>query len=291
MSQYYIILLYGMLLCGCTGSIYSTSSYTPFGRYEEERYKQDIVIGIAKYSIPLVIYKPTLYYTRPASLLFVNRTQFVDEFEEGTSIISITPQDPLQQYNRSMYAFNSTIYQVVFAPFMKTYLLITPKEVRQGIRNVLSNALAPLRMILNILMGDVKNAGIEFSKFVVNTTAGFLGFVDITHKDTPQTYRKVDLDDVFQRWGIPSGPYIVLPLIGGRTLRGAVALPLESAMNPLRYAIPVPALFTSLSSIRIVSSGSQYFDLFYMLEKTSVDPYVAQREIFWQYMKQRHEMQ
>ena len=287
MKCYYIIFLSILFLSGCSGHIYSTARYTPFAKYEEQVHRIDIALSTVDSHESIVLYKPSLYYTRPTSILFVSNTQFVDEFEEETLVVAVPLHDPLLQYNRSMYSFNSAIYQIVFAPFVKTYLFITPQEVRYGIRNVLSNALAPLRVILNILMGDVQNAGVEFSKFVVNTTAGLLGFIDITQKDTPSSYRKVNLDDVFHAWGIPPGPYIVLPFIGGRTVRGAVSIPIESFMDPLKYVIPVSALFSSFTSIRIVSSGSQYWDVFYMLEKTSVDPYIAQREIFWQYMQQR----
>lgn len=276
------------ILCACSGTIYATSQYTPFARHDVvEENKATLCVIYEKPHISL--YTPALYYTRPQSILYVANTTFVDEFDEETSlVVPVTPYDPLLPYNRSMYAFNSAIYQIVFAPYIKTYLFLVPKEVRKGIRNVLSNILAPLRIILNILQGDVKNAGIECSRFIVNSTAGFLGFIDITEKDTPSSYRKVNLDDVFHTWGIPSGPFIVLPFIGGRTVRGTVALTLEGLIDPLQYIIPVPALFTSLSSVRIVSTGSQYWELFYMVEKTSVDPYLAQRELFWQYMQQRH---
>lgn len=282
----YILLFLSCCLCACAGSVYSTAKYTPFAVYEENRV--DIVLPLSEVQPQIALYKPTLYYTRPNSILFINSSHFVDDFEEDEVTLDVSGYDPLIAYNRSMYAFNSAVYQTVFAPFVKTYLFITPKEVRKGVHNVLSNVLAPLRVVLNILMGDVHNAGVEFSKFIINSTAGLLGFLDITQENTPASYRKVNLDDVLHTWGIPAGPFVVLPLIGGRTLRGAIAIPIETFMDPLRYVIPVSTLFASFTSIRIVSSGSQYFDMFYMLEKTSVDPYIAQREIFWQYIQQRH---
>lgn len=286
----FVVVYLSLLLHGCAFNIYSTAYNTPFSRYEQITIQEDSVVYQGYRETPIRLYKPALYYKRPRSILFVDASEFRDDFDNAQAItLPISHQDPLIQYNRSVYNLNSALYQIVFAPFIKTYLFITPKSIQNGIRNVLSNVLAPMRMVLNILMGDIRNAGVEMSRFIVNSTAGLLGFIDITKKDTPSSYREVNLEDVFISWGIPSGPFIMLPLLGPRTLRGAIAFPIEIFMDPLDYIIPFPIVFSTLSSVRIVSTSSQYLHLFYMLEKTSVDPYIAQREIFWQYMNKKGE--
>ena len=100
MKYYYIIFLSILFLSGCSEHIYSTARNTPYAIYEEQAHRIDIAIPTVDAHDSIILYKPSLYYTRPTSILFVNNTQFVDEFEEETLVVSVPLHDPLLQYNR-----------------------------------------------------------------------------------------------------------------------------------------------------------------------------------------------
>jgi phospholipid-binding lipoprotein MlaA len=134
-----------------------------------------------------------------------------------------TPGDPLERMNRGVYKFNDAIDRAVLKPVATGYRKGVPRVVRTGISNFLSNLAYPTVMVNNLLQGKFKDAATDLGRFALNCTLGLGGLLDpATHVGIPRNDE--DFGQTLGRWGVPSGPYLVLPLIGPSTLRDGPSL-------------------------------------------------------------------
>ena len=198
--------------------------------------------------------------------------------------------DPLEPLNRATFQLNDGIYTVLLRPISKGYETITPKPVRQGIYNAYENVKFPIRVINDVLQWNWKRAGLETGKFLVNSTVGVAGIgrpsdhipalADVPAADTGQTFAK---------WGIGSGPYLVLPVLGPSTVRDTFGLAGDYALNPITWVcfvygdydwiIAIPAANT----LRALPGQMALYDT---ITKDSLDRYLAARSSYIQYRKE-----
>jgi phospholipid-binding lipoprotein MlaA len=133
--------------------------------------------------------------------------------------------DPWQGYNRAMFSFNDTVDRYTLKPLAKGYVFITPKFVRKGVSNALSNVGEVPSILNGILQGKPSKAGRDTGRLLINTTLGIAGIFDVaTHLGLPSMGRE-DFGQTLAVWGVDQGPYIVLPFLGPSTARDTVALP------------------------------------------------------------------
>lgn len=163
----------------------------------------------------------------------------------------VDPIDPWEGWNRNVQSFNDSVDDYVMKPVAEGYRWITPDFVDTGITNFFSN-LGDIRVLLNnVLQGKFLQAGSDIARFVVNSTAGVAGFVDVaSNVDLPK--HKEDFDQTLGYWGIPTGPYLVLPFLGPSSPRGVFGLIGDTAMNPISYT---GFYFGSAWTSRAVSGG------------------------------------
>jgi len=143
-------------------------------------------------------------------------------------------EDPWEPVNRGVYAFNQGLDRVTLKPAAKGYLTVVPALMRRGVSNFFSNMGTPLTVANQLLQGKGRTALSDIGRLLVNTTLGIGGFFDPAsalgllehHEDFGQT---------LARWGVPDGPFIMLPLLGPKTLRDALTLPLDFVAQPLNY--------------------------------------------------------
>ena len=130
-------------------------------------------------------------------------------------------RDPWQGFNRSMYSFNDGLDRAILKPAAKGYQAITPDFVEQGVRNFFSNLDDVSVAVNNLLQGKIGNAFSDVGRIVVNSTIGLLGLFDVA---SPMGLRKHDEDfgQTLGKWGAGSGPYLMLPFFGPRTVRSGV---------------------------------------------------------------------
>ena len=201
-----------------------------------------------------------------------------------------TVADPLEPLNRATFMLNDGLYTVIFRPVSKTYETVLPKFVRQGIYNAYENVKFPIRVVNDTLQGNLKRAGLETGKFLVNSTVGVGGLgrpsdhipalADVPSADTAQTFAK---------WGIGNGFYLVLPVLGPSTLRDAVGLAGDYALNPITWVcfvygdydwiIAIPAANT----VRALPVQLSQYDA---ITKNALDRYLAARSAYIQYRKE-----
>lgn len=142
--------------------------------------------------------------------------------------------DPLQGFNRKMYKFNSAADKLAIRPVAKAYVKVTGPKERVLISNFFANLRAPVTIINEVLQGRPGPALQSTGRFVINTSVGFLGFFDPA-SDMRLPAHTTDFGVTLARWGVPEGPYLVLPLIGPTTARDVWHLPVDSYFDPLGW--------------------------------------------------------
>lgn len=141
-------------------------------------------------------------------------------------------KDPWEKLNRATFAFNQKLDKAVARPVAKQYVRAVPKPTRAGINNVLSNLGEPVTIVNDLLQGQIRQTLKDTTRFLVNTTVGIAGWFDVAkHLDLPD--HSADLGETLAHWGVPAGPYLVLPILGPSDVRDA------SALYPDYYANPV----------------------------------------------------
>ena len=197
----------------------------------------------------------------------------------GAALAEPTP-DPLQPFNRAMFTFNDAVDRVFFRPLAVGYRAVLPQPVRNGVNNFFNNLRAPTTLLNDILQGKPKRAQETINRFLVNSTIGLLGFVDIaTRLGFPE--HQEDYGQTLAVWGVPAGPYIVLPLLGPSTLRDAVGKVPEFYIADPLWEPDDTAVTIARFSVRAVDIRSRLLDLDRVI-KMQVDPYLFFRETYLQ---------
>jgi phospholipid-binding lipoprotein MlaA len=143
-------------------------------------------------------------------------------------------RDPWEGWNRGTQSFNDGLDDYLMKPLAQGYQYIAPSFVDRGVTNFFSNVDDIGVTINDFLQLKYKQGGMDASRFLVNTTVGVAGFIDVASKLNLPKHNE-DFDQTLGTWGVPSGPYLVLPLFGPSTPRGVGGLVGDTATNPLSY--------------------------------------------------------
>ena len=152
----------------------------------------------------------------------------------ATTLKEAEQNDPWQDWNKSTQSFNDGFDKHVLKPVAKGYLDITSSAVDEGVSNFFSNINDIGVTINDILQLKLLQGGMDISRFIINTTAGFAGIFDLASKiDLPK--HDEDFGQTLGFWGVPSGPYLVLPFFGASTPRDTIGLIGDALMDPITY--------------------------------------------------------
>jgi len=190
------------------------------------------------------------------------------------------PRDPWEGWNRGVQSFNDRLDDYVMKPVSKGFKTITPEFVDKGITNFFSNV-DDIAVIANdLLQFKLKETGMDTGRFLVNTTTGLGGLVDVaSHMDLPK--HSEDLDQTFGLWGIPSGPYLVLPLVGPSTPRGVVGLAGDTMSNPINWITPVGIPYGT-GTLKTIDMRADLLSATKIVDQASVDRYEFIRNAYFQ---------
>ena len=214
-------------------------------------------------------------------------TASIDDLEELDDYASGEPQliaDPIEPWNRFWFGFNDIFYLYVANPAYRFWETVTPRQLRTGIKNVFHNLLFPMRFINNLLQFRFKEAGVEFGRFIVNSTAGLGGLVDIAkHKKTivPVHPEGEDFGQTLGRWGFGHGFYIVWPFIGPSSVRETFGRAGDYFLYPAfwaSYAIHPWYVPTGIQTGFFFNDLDDVLPTYFDLKKAAVDPYIMMRE-------------
>lgn len=204
----------------------------------------------------------------------------VDNVTGGVKLSHLTtydPKDPLQAYNRVMFAFNERADQYALKPVAKAYRFITPKPVQFVVGNFFSNLGDLWTGFNNLLQGKGKAAASDTARFFVNSTLGFLGFADVATEMGLEKHNE-DLGQTLGWWGVPSGPYFVIPLLGPSTIRDATSRLVDVYGQPYMWQDGHEALKWSLWTVDKVHTRASLLDAEGALNDAALDKYTLMRD-------------
>jgi len=201
-----------------------------------------------------------------------------------TACSSIPPEqrvapDPWESLNRPLYGVHTTIDNVTTKPLAKGYRKIMPGPARKGVSNFFRNLITPRSMVNNFLQGKPQRGFSEFGRFLFNSTLGIGGLIDIASIGGMEEYRE-DFGQTAAVWGIPDGPYVVIPFLGPHTLRDAILLPVDIIVDPL-YQYENSSVRDKLYVLRLIDLRYRLLTADQFLDD-SKDPYVTMRESYLQ---------
>ena len=192
--------------------------------------------------------------------------------------VEVSEIDPYEGFNRKIFVFNEVLDDYVAEPVSDAYLWVTPQFVQTGIANFFNN-LKDINVVLNDMMqGKVEQGAQDSGRFVVNTTVGLLGFFDVATGLGLEKHEE-DFAQTLAVWGVPQGPYLVLPVLGPSTSRGVPGSVFDTAANPATY-VGLPVQLIQMLNARANAEGALNF-----IDEAALDPYVFTRESFLQYRK------
>ena len=192
--------------------------------------------------------------------------------------------DPMEGYNRAVFAFNDAVDTVFLEPIAMGYRFITPQPVRTGVRNFLRNLKSPMQVVNQTLQGDISGAGADVARFAVNSTVGVLGLVDVGAM-IGLPYEQEDFGQTLAVWGVGHGPYVVLPIMGPSSFRDATGLLVDSYADPLRlylYNTHQEEWHYARLGLTAISTREDLLDLLDDLQRNSFDYYAAMRSTYMQ---------
>ena len=190
------------------------------------------------------------------------------------------PRDPLESYNRSMTSFNEQVDAMLVKPLAIAYQDALPGPVRTGVSNFFANLGDAWSFVNNALQLRGEAAAASFMRVNVNTFLGLGGVLDIASEMGIERHRQ-DFGLTLGRWGVGAGPYLVLPLLGPSTVRDALALPIDTKGNPVRYVDPVSAR-NSLYALRVVDVRANLLRAGSVLDSAALEKYSFTRDVFLQ---------
>ena len=191
--------------------------------------------------------------------------------------------DPLEPFNRLMFNVNDAIDKVFLIPLSMTYKHVLPKFLQIGISNFASNFFSPIDLINFIMQGDAEYATKTTFRFIINTILGFLSTVDVASK-MGLDKKTTNLGETLKKWGVKSGPYLVLPLIGPGSFRSGVGSIMQLPIDPLAQISLAHwkknkrrRLYYCIYGANVIVKRANLLDIMFEMQKTSEDMYVTTR--------------
>lgn len=192
------------------------------------------------------------------------------------------PDDPYEGFNRAMYRFNDAVDRAVLKPVSKGYQAVTPEPVQAGISNFFTNLAGPIVIVNDLLQAKFLQALADTGRFVVNTTVGIGGLFDPASKLGLEAHNE-DFGQTLGAWGVPSGPYLVLPFLGPSTIRDTAGLYPDYHADPLSYYDNDPERY-QLWALRLIDLRAGLLELDPQIQE-SFDPYAFIRDAYLQRRK------
>lgn len=195
------------------------------------------------------------------------------------------PRDPFEKFNRAMFSFNDTVDTYALKPAATTYRKVLPGFVQTGVSNFFGNLADIWTGANNLMQGKGADGLSDLTRVALNSTFGILGLFDIASEAGLQKHNE-DFGQTLGAWGVSSGPYLMLPLLGPSTVRDTAALPLDIKADPWAYKEPVNWRNVGIA-VRAVDQRAAVLDASNLLEEAALDRYEFIRDGFLQRRESR----
>jgi phospholipid-binding lipoprotein MlaA len=199
--------------------------------------------------------------------------------------------DPLEPFNRKMFWINQKLDHNAALPAAVFYKSSVPGDLRDGVHNVLVNVGLPITVANDVLQGQFSRAGTAAARFGVNTTIGVVGVMDPA-TDMGFPLQQEDFGQTMGTYGVPGGPYVVLPLLGATLPRDAVGrIFVDHYFSPLSYFDYSGHYYVSLGTrvFSTVDGRARAIDEIRDIERSSIDQYAAMRDAFIKHRQEQIE--
>ncbi len=197
----------------------------------------------------------------------------------GCATVSATaadPRDPWEGYNRQVWRFNEAVDEAVLQPVARGYKAVVPEVVRTGVSNFFGNLSDVWSLVNNVLQLKPAESVEMTARVGLNSTVGLFGLFDVASGLGLQR-RREDFGHTLGRWGIPTGPYLVLPLLGPSTLRDTVALPVDMK-GDLLGQVQDNSARVGLTVTRVVDQRANLLEAGRLLDQAALDRYTFVRD-------------
>lgn len=189
--------------------------------------------------------------------------------------------DPLEPWNRFWFHFNDIMLIDIIKPVHVVYTDVVAEPIRNGLSNFYDNLLFPMRFANSLLQGEFAQAGVEFGRFFVNTVTS-LGLADVAAQSQPRFPHhpeQLNFGHTLATWGVPKGPFIMLPFYGPNTLRSGTGAIADSFMTPLLF-VSDPWIPTAIRSGLVFNDINQAYTPYEQFIGISFEPYIALRNAY-----------
>ena len=203
-------------------------------------------------------------------------------------------KDCFEGLNRATFAFNQALDKIIFKPVASAYRVL-PSPIKSGVSNSMDNLSNVVTIPNNILQGEFKKAGVNTGRFIINSTIGILGLIDVAEKIGFSEYEKEDYGQSFAKMGIGPGCYLVLPVLGPSTIRDTAGSAINLLGGDAWYNVTVrnetqhfeDAHYYASRVIAGVDFRAKNFDEIENLNKNSIDFYSSVKSLYLQDRQQK----
>jgi len=181
-------------------------------------------------------------------------------------------RDPIESFNRQVFEFNEVVDRAVLKPVAQAYEYVLPEPVRDCIGNIFSNFREPSNAVNNLLQGKPIDAASDTCRFVVNSTVGLLGCFDPARQMGLEKHNE-DFGQTLGRWGIGSGPYLVVPILGPSTVRDAIGIYGAEPYLDINFYIDNVRVRNAILGTRVVNQRAELLQTDDLISGAALDKY------------------
>jgi len=196
------------------------------------------------------------------------------------SVQAENPADPFEGFNRDIYAFNEAVDRAVARPVAVAYVNVVPQMMRTGVENFFNNLVDVWSFANSVMQARGQQSAQTFMRVNVNTFFGLGGLLDVATEIGIERHSE-DFGQTLGRWGVPSGPYLVLPILGPSTVRDTAALPVDYQGGLISNVDNIPVR-NSLYAMRLVDARAGLLKVDRLLDQMAIDRYSFTRDVFLQ---------
>lgn len=209
----------------------------------------------------------------------LTKGEFEDPFAPEVPELS----DPYENHNRFIFNLNNKIYNHFTKHVAKGYRFTVPLDVRIVIRNIFNNASMPVKLVSSLIQGNMEKSGKVVGRFLINSTAGLGGMLDVADQEYNIKPVNENMSQALGYYDVPTGPYLVLPLLGPSSIRNLVGRTADIFVNPA-FLFSAPFMVTSgVATGKKVNETSFLVKTKKELEQNSLDEYESTRDFYKQY--------
>lgn len=188
-------------------------------------------------------------------------------------------RDPMERFNRSVYAFNERLDRIALKPIAQSYQRAVPEPVRNGVGNFFGNLGDAWSAVNKLLQGKVMQSAQMTLRVATNTVFGLGGLLDPATEFGLERQSE-DFGQTLGFWGVPAGPYVVLPVFGPSSLRDALALPLDKSMTSPTLLVDGNTAQAAITGLQLTQARAELLGASRLLGDVALDPYAFLRDAY-----------